>query len=154
MYKCRYSLDYAHKYSFQSMQLVIAVLYYNSCIWWKKTLRSSQDSLSAVKVGSTFFSSWKSVHAWCFEAILIANNYTPGSSKGNICVLHTPKSNHKHSVSMVMTLPTVNKPIIIAHCLQLCGLWTPSELQQFWDCWKAYHLKNTNVPGNWVYHPS
>ena len=75
--------------------------------------------LSAVKAGSTFFSSSKSVHVWCFEAILIANNYTPGSSKGNICVLHTPKSNHKHSVSMVTTPPTVNKTIIIAHRLQL-----------------------------------
>ena len=53
-----------------------------------------------------------------FEAILIASNYTPGSSKGNISVLNTPKSNHKHSVSMVTTPPTVNK-IIIAHRLQL-----------------------------------
>ena len=61
--------------------------------------------LSAVKAGSTFFSSSKGVHVWCFEAILIANNYTPGSSKGNICVLHSPKSNHKHSVSMVTTRP-------------------------------------------------
>ena len=75
-------------------------------------------TLSAVKAGSTFFSSSKSVHVWCFEAILIANNYTPGSSKGNICVLHTPKINHKHSVSMVTTPPTVNKTII-AHRLQL-----------------------------------
>ena len=77
------------------------------------------DLLSAVKAGSTFFSSSKSVHAWCFEAILIGNNYTPGSSKGNICVLHTPKSNHKHSVSMATTPPTVNKAIIIAHSLQI-----------------------------------
>ena len=67
--------------------------------------------LSAVKAGSSLFSSSKSVHAPCFEAILIANNYTPGSSKGNICVLHTPRSNHKHSVSMVTTPPTVNKTI-------------------------------------------
>ena len=59
------------------------------------------------------------VHVWCFEAILIANNYTPGSSKGNICVLHSPNSNHKHSVSMVTTPPTVNETIIIAHRLQL-----------------------------------
>ena len=75
--------------------------------------------LSAVKAGSTFFSSSKSVHAWCFEATLITNNYTPGSSKGNICVLHTPKSNHKHTVSMETNSPTVNKRIIIAHRLQL-----------------------------------
>ena len=75
--------------------------------------------LSAVKAGSTFFSSSKSVRAWCFKTILIANNYTPGSSKGNICVLHTPKSNRKHSVSMATTPPTVNKTIIIAHRLQL-----------------------------------
>ena len=54
-----------------------------------------------------------------FEAILIANSYTRGSSKSNICVLHTSKSNHKHSISMVMTPPTVNKVIIIAHRLQL-----------------------------------
>ena len=75
--------------------------------------------LSAVKAGSTFFSSSKSVRAWCYKTILIANNYTPGSSKGNICVLHTPKSNRKHSVSMETTPPTVNKTIIIAHRLQL-----------------------------------
>ena len=31
-----------------------------------------------------------------FEAILIASNYTRGSSKGNICVLHTPKSQTCH----------------------------------------------------------
>ena len=77
-----------------------------------------QEVLSAVKAGSTFFSSSKGVHVWCFEAILIVNNYTPGSSKGNICVLHFPKTNHKHSVSTVTTPPTVNK-IIIAHRLQL-----------------------------------
>ena len=70
-----------------------------------------------LRLAQLFFSSSKSVHAWCFEAILIANNYTPGSSKGNTCVLHTPKSNHKHSVSMVTTPPTVNKAIIIAHRL-------------------------------------
>ena len=75
--------------------------------------------LSAVKAGSTFFSSSKGVHVWCFEAILIANNYTPGSNKGNICVLHSPKSNHNHSVSMVTTPPTVHKTIIIVHRLQL-----------------------------------
>ena len=45
--------------------------------------------LSAVKAGSTFFSSSKSVHAWSFEIVLIANSYTLGSSKGNICVLHS-----------------------------------------------------------------
>ena len=83
------------------------------------TPSANNQALSAVKAGSTFFSSSKSVHVWCFKAILIANNYTPGSSKGNICVLHTPKSNHKHSVSMVTTPPTVNKTIIIAHRLQL-----------------------------------
>ena len=74
-----------------------------------KVVKDNQHSctmlLSAVKAGSTFLSSSKSVHAWCFEAILIANNYTPGSSKGDICVLHTPKSNHKHSISMVTTRP-------------------------------------------------
>ena len=70
-----------------------------------------------LRLAQLFFSGSKSVHAWCFEAILIANNYTPGSSKGNTCVLHTPKSNHKHSVSMVTTPPTVNKAIIIAHRL-------------------------------------
>ena len=89
--------------------------------WYSVQLRLAQ-----------LFSSSKSVHAWCFEAILIANNYTPASSKGNICVLHTPKSNHKHSVSMVMTPPTVNKIIIIAlylvtlmMCLQHWG-WVVS----------------------------
>ena len=41
------------------------------------------------------------------------------SQLANICVLHTPKSNHKHSVSMVTTPPTVNNTMIIAHHLQL-----------------------------------
>ena len=72
-----------------------------------------------LRLAQLFFSSSKSVHAWCFEAILIANNYTTGSSIGNICVLHTPKSDHKHAVSMAMTPPAVNKTIIIAHRLQL-----------------------------------
>ena len=48
------------------------------------------------------------VDPWSFEIVLIANSYTLGSSKGNICVLHTPKSNHKHSISMATTPPIVN----------------------------------------------
>ena len=59
------------------------------------------------------------VHAWSFEIVLIANSYTLGSSKGDICVLHTPKSNRKHSISMATTPPIVDKTIIIAHRLQL-----------------------------------
>ena len=78
------------------------------------------------------FSSSKSVLAWCFEAVLVANNYTPGSRKGNICVLNTPKGNHKHSVSMVMTPPTVNKTVIIAHHLQLfLKMWIVNTSSNF-----------------------
>lgn len=43
---------------------------------------------------------------------LVSNNYTLGSSKGDICVL-----NHKQSISMVTTLPIVNKAKIIAQLL-------------------------------------
>ena len=112
--------------------------------------------LSAIKAGSTFFLySSKSVHVWCLEAILIANNYTPGSNKGNICVLHTPKSNCKHPITMVTIPPTVNK--IIAHRLQLFlkirivnTKWTAAIFAPL----ESLHLKNTKVPENWVQHPS
>ena len=88
---------------------------------YKDFSHTNMLALSSHKHKSSGFqiSSSKSVHAWCFKAILIANTYTPGSSKGNICVLHTSKSNYKHSVSMATTPPTVNKTIIIAHRLQL-----------------------------------
>ena len=49
----------------------------------------TQLMLSAVKTGSTFFCL---VQNLCMHGVfkpLIANNYTPGSSKGNICALHT-----------------------------------------------------------------
>ena len=79
------------------------------------------------------------VHVWCFEAILIANNYTPGSSKGNICVLHTPKSNHKHSVSMVTT-PT--------HCKQNNNYCTPfATISQNADCEHQENCSNFGTVG-------
>ena len=74
----------------------------------------SQDPLSAVKAGSTFFSGPKLVHAWCFETILITNCYIFGSNEGIICVLCTLKINHKHFVSMETAPPIVNKAVINA----------------------------------------
>ena len=72
-----------------------------------------------LRLAQLFFLVQKVCMHGVLKIILIANSYTLGSSKGNICVLHTPKSNHKHSISMAMTSPTVNKTIIIAHRLQL-----------------------------------
>ena len=102
---CKVSMKWLH-----SAQTVLKHL----CIFVRELSYSVQLRLAQL----FFLDSSKSVHAWCLEAILIANNYTPGSSEGNICVLHTPKSNSEHPVSMVMTPPTVNK-IIFAHRLQL-----------------------------------
>ena len=61
-------------------------------------------------------------------------------AKGSIRVLHTPKVNHKHSVSMETIPPIVNNTIIIAHHLQLFL--------------KTRTGKKTRklVPGNWVQH--
>ena len=50
-------------------------------------LLSAPGALSAVKAGSTFFLLQKSMHAWCFETILITNSYIFWSSKDDICVI-------------------------------------------------------------------
>ena len=72
-----------------SSQLCLTSVYFGKGVWLHTVhmcglipvFECSIVPLSAVKTDSTFVSSSKSVHAWCFEIILITNSYIFGSSK-------------------------------------------------------------------------
>ena len=72
------------------------------------------------------------VHEVCIYACFHSNNsYTFGFSKGLLCVLSTPKMNHKHSVSMAMTLPILNN-----YCTTVGVISQNEDCKQVAEVWQ------------------